>query len=116
MFDSRLRATAKIRLTLLLLFPIFIVEQIYFVALRHRFAKERYNFTIHDFVETKPADTFAKGIGGETINPTIEGPRNQIVIDFLVSVIGVRTILQTIHRVRELTEFGVSDGEFDFFQ
>ena len=27
MFDSRLRATAKIRLTLLLLFPIFIVEQ-----------------------------------------------------------------------------------------
>jgi hypothetical protein len=32
MFDSRLRATAKIRLTLLLLFPIFIVEQIYFVA------------------------------------------------------------------------------------
>jgi hypothetical protein len=50
MFDSRLRATAKIRLTLLLLFPIFIVEQIYFVALRHRFAKERYNFTINDLV------------------------------------------------------------------
>jgi len=50
MFDSRLRATAKIRLTLLLLFPILIVEQIYFVALRHRFAKERYNFTINDLV------------------------------------------------------------------
>ena len=65
--------TAKIRLTLLLLFPIFIFGQICFVALRHRFAKERYNFTIHDLVETKPADTFAKGIGRETINPTIEG-------------------------------------------
>jgi hypothetical protein len=39
MFDLRFRATAKIRVTLLLLFPILIVEQIYYVAYATGFPK-----------------------------------------------------------------------------
>ena len=85
-----------------------------FCGLRHRFAKERKDFPIYDFIVAEPANAFAEAVGGESIFPSVEGPRNQIVIDFLVSVIGVRTILQTIHRVSELTQFGVSDCEFDF--
>lgn len=118
MFDSRLRATAKIRLTLLLLFPILIVEQTLFCSLGHNlsygFAKERYNFTINDLVETEPTNTLAKGIGGDTIRKQVEWTRNIVGVNLLVSLIGVRPIFQTIHRVRELTQFGVSDCEFDF--
>lgn len=84
------------------------------MALRHRFAKERYNFTIHDLVETEPTNTLAEGIGGDTIRKQVEWARNIVGVNLLVSLIGVRPIFQTIHRVRELTQFGVSDCEFDF--
>lgn len=114
MFNSRLRATAKIRLTLLLLFPILIVEQIYFVALRHRFAKERYNFTINDLVQTEPTNALAKSIGDDTIRKQVEWARNMVGVNLLVSLIGVRPIFQTIHRVSKMTQLGVSDCEFDF--
>jgi hypothetical protein len=35
-------------------------------------------------------------------------------MNLFVALIGVRPILQAIHRVGELTDFGVSDCEFDF--
>lgn len=114
MFDFRFRATAKIRLTLHLLFPIFIVGQIYFRGLRHRFTKDVNHFTINDLVKAEPTNALAEAVGGEAIHEPIEGPRNQIVIDFFVSVIRVRTILQPIDRVRELSELGVCDCQFDF--
>ncbi len=114
LFDSRLRATAKIRLTLLLLFPIFIFGQICFVALRHRFSKERKDFPIYDFIVAEPANTFAEAVGGESILPSVEGSGDEVVIDFLVSLLRVRTILKTIHRVSELAQLGVSDCQFDF--
>lgn len=72
------------------------------------------HLTINDLVEAEPANAFAEAVGGETIRKPIEGSGNQIVIDFLVSVIGVRPILQAIHRIGELTDFGVSDCEFEF--
>ena len=116
MFYFRFRATAKIRVTLLLLFPILIVEQIYYVTLRHRFSKERKDFPIYDFIVTEPANTFAEAVGGESIFPSVEGSGDEVVIDFLVSLLRVRPILKTIHRVSELAQLGVSDCQFDFFQ
>jgi hypothetical protein len=95
MFDSRLRATAKIRLTLLLLFPIFIVEQIYSVDLRHRFSKERYNFTIKDFVEAEAANTFPEGISYDSSCEPIEGAGNVVSVNFRVSFVRVRPIFQS---------------------
>ena len=86
------------------------------MALRHRFSKDVNHFTINDLVEAEPANALAVAVGGEPIHEPIEGSGNQIVIDFLVSVIRVRTILQPIHRIGELSELGVSDCEFDFFQ
>jgi hypothetical protein len=114
MFDFRFRATAKIRLTLHLLFPILIVGQIYFCGLRHRFSKERYDFPINDLVEAEPTNTFAEAVGGDSISEPIEGTRNVVGMNLIVSVIGVRPIFQTIHRIGELAQLGVSDCEFDF--
>ena len=118
MLYFRFRATAKIRLTLHLLFPILIVEQILFCSLSHnsshRFAKDVNHFTINDLVKAEPTNAFAEAVGGESIHEPIEGSGNQIVIDFFVSVIRVRTILQTIHGIGELTELGVSDCQFEF--
>jgi hypothetical protein len=105
--------TAKIRLTLHLLFPILIVGQIS-VALRHRFSKERYNFPLNDFIEAEPANTFAEAVGGDTILEPIEGTRDVVGFNVFVSLIGVRPILQAIHRVGDDAEFRVSDCEFDF--
>jgi hypothetical protein len=105
--------TAKIRLTLHLLFPILIVGQIS-VALRHRFSKERYNFPLNDFIVAEPANTFAEAVGGDTIGEPIEGTRNVVGVNLIVSVIRVRTIFQTIHRVGELAQFRVCDCQFDF--
>ena len=87
-----------------------------FCCLSNRFAKERYHFTINDLVEAELTNAFAEAVGGESIHPSIEGSGNQVVIDFLVSVIRVRTILQPIDRVGELSELGVCDCQFDFFQ
>jgi len=114
MFDSRLRATAKIRLTLLLLFPIFIVEQK--CGLRHRFSKERYNFPLDDFIEAEPANTFAEAVGSDSILEPIEGTRDVVGFNVLVSLIRVGPILQTIHGIGENAELGVSDCQFDFVQ
>ena len=85
-----------------------------FCGLRHRFAKERYNFTINDLVQTEPTNALAKSIGDDTIRKQVEWARNMVGVDLLVSLIGVRPIFQTIHRVSEMTQFGVSDCEFDF--
>ena len=101
-FMTLLRASGSGRL------PMFVC------SLRHRFSKDVNHFTINDLVKAEPANAFAEAVGGEAIDPTIEGTRNQIVIDFLVSVIRVRTILQPIHRVGELSELGVCDCQFEF--
>jgi hypothetical protein len=85
-----------------------------FVALRHRFAKERYNFPFNDFVEAEPANTFAEAIGGDTILEPIERTRDKVGMNFIVALIGVGSIFQTIHRVGKNAQLGVSDGEFDF--
>ena len=114
MFYFRFRATAKIRLTLLLLFPIFIFGQICFVALRHRFSKERYDFPLNDFIEAEPANTFAEAVGGDTIGEPIEGTRNVVGMNLIVSLIRVRTIFQTIHRVGQNSKFRVCDCQFEF--
>jgi hypothetical protein len=113
---SRYATTAKIRLTLHLLFPIFIVGQICYVALRHRFSKERYNFPLDDFIEAEPTDTFAEAVGGDSILEPIEGTRDVVGFNVLVTLIRVGSILQTIHRVRDYAELGVSDCQFDFVQ
>ncbi len=114
MLYFRFRATAKIRLTLHLLFPILIVGQIYFRGLRHRFTKERYNFPINDLVEAEPTNTFAEAVGGDSVGEPIEGTGNVVGMNLLVSLVGVRPIVQTIHRIGELAQLGVSDCEFDF--
>ena len=110
--------TAKIRLTLHLLFPIFIVGQIVFCSLSHnsshRFSKDVNHFTINDLVEAKPTNAFAEAVGGESIRPSIEGSGNEVVINLLVSFCRVRTILQPINRIGELSELGVCDCQFDF--
>ena len=80
----------------------------------HRFSKDVNHFTINDFVEAEPTNAFAEAVGGESIHPSIEGSGNQVVIDFLVSLLRVRTILQPIHRVGKLSELGVCDCQFDF--
>ena len=85
-----------------------------FCGLRHRFAKERYNFTINDLVQTEPTNALAKSIGDDTIRKQVEWARNIVGVNPFVSLIGVRPIFQTIHRVSEMTQFGVSDCEFDF--
>jgi hypothetical protein len=105
--------TAKIRLTLHLLFPILIVGQIS-VALRHRFSKERYDFPLNDFIEAEPTNTFAEAIGGDTIGKPIEGSGNVVGVNLIISVIRVRAILQTIHRVGQNSKFRVCDCQFDF--
>lgn len=74
------------------------------------------HFTINDLVKAEPTNAFAEAVSGESIHKPIEGPRNKIVIDLLISVIRVRTILQPIHRIGELSELGVCDCQFDFFQ
>jgi hypothetical protein len=89
--------TAKIRLTLLLLFPILIVGQI-----------------VIRFIEAEPANTFAEAIGGDTISKPIEGARNVVGVNLIISVIRVRAILQTIHRVGQNSKFRVCDCQFDF--
>ena len=110
--------TAKIRLTLLLLFPILIVGQIVFCSLSHnsshRFSKERYNFPLNDFIVAEPANTFTEAVSHDSVSEQVEGSRNEVGINLIVSLFGVRPILQAIHRVGELTDFGVSDCEFDF--
>jgi hypothetical protein len=108
--------TAKIRLTLLLLFPIFIFGQICFVALRHRFAKERYNFPLNDFIVAEPANTFTEAVGNDSVSEQVEGARDKVGMNLIVSLIRVGAILQAIHGIGELTDFGVSDCEFDFVQ
>lgn len=85
-------------------------------GLCHRFAKDMNHFTINDLVKAEPTNALAVAVGGEAIRKPIEGARNEVVIDLIVSVIGVRPILQAIHRIGELTDFGVSDCEFDFIQ
>jgi hypothetical protein len=82
----------------------------------HRFSKERYDFPINDFIETEAANTFTKGISGDPVSEPIEGTRNVVGMNLIVSVIGVRPILQAIHRIGELTKFRVSDCEFEFVQ
>ena len=72
------------------------------------------HFTINDLVKAEPTNALAEAVGGEAIRKPIEGSGNEVVIDFFVSVIGVRPILQTIHRIGELAQLGVSDCEFDF--
>lgn len=72
------------------------------------------HFTINDLVKAEPTNALAEAVGGEAIHEPIEGPRNEVVIDLLVSVIRVRTILQPIHRIGELSELGVCDCQFDF--
>ena len=84
--------------------------------LRHRFSKERYHFTINDLVEAELTNAFAEAVGGESIHPSIEGSGNEVVINLLVSFFRVRTILQPINRIGELSELGVCDCQFDFFQ
>jgi hypothetical protein len=79
-----------------------------------RFTKERYDFSFKDLVKAEPANTFAEAVSGDSISEPIEGTRNVVGVNLVVSVIGVRPILQAIHRIGELTEFGVSDCEFDF--
>jgi hypothetical protein len=85
-----------------------------FVALRHRFSKERYNFPLNDFIVAEPANTFAEAVSHDSVSEQVEGSRNEVGINLIVSLFGVRPILQAIHRVGELTDFGVSDCEFDF--
>lgn len=72
------------------------------------------HFTINDLVKAEPTNALAEAVGGEAIHEPIEGPRNEVVIDLLVSLIRVRTILQPIHRVGELSELGVCDCQFEF--
>ena len=83
------------------------------MALRHRFSKELNHFTINDLVEAEPTNAFAESIGGETILPSVEGSGNEVVINLLVSLLRVRTILQPINRIGELSELGVCDCQFD---
>ena len=78
-------------------------------GLRHRFAEDVNHFTINDLVKAEPTNALAEAVGGESSHEPIEGSGNQIVVDLFVSVIRVRTILQPIHRVGELSEFGVCD-------
>jgi hypothetical protein len=115
---SRYATTAKIRLTLHLLFPIFIVGQIVFCGLSHnsshRFSKERYDFPIDDFIVAEPANTFAEAVGGDSIFEAVEGTRDVVGFNVLVTLIGVRPILQTIHGIGDYAELGVSDCQFDF--
>lgn len=95
-----------------------LLSDIYFRAgfrcLSNRFSKDVNHFTINDFVEAEPTNAFAEAVGGESIHPSIEGSGNQVVIDLLVSLLRVRTILQPIHRIGELSELGVCDCQFDF--
>ncbi len=84
------------------------------MALRHRFSKDVDHLTINDLVEAEPANALAVAVGGEAIRKPIEGARNEVVIDLAVTLIGVGPILQAIHRIGELTDFGVSDCEFEF--
>jgi hypothetical protein len=85
-----------------------------FCGLRHRFSKERKDFPLYDFVVAEPTNAFAEAVGGESIFPSVEGAGDDVAFDFLVSLIGIRSILQTIHGVSELAELGVSDCQFDF--
>ena len=72
------------------------------------------HLTINDLVEAEPTNAFAEAVGGEAVLKPIEGSGNQIVIDLFVSVIGVRPILETIHRVSQQTKFRVCDCQFEF--
>ena len=72
------------------------------------------DLTINDLVEAEPTNALAEAVGGEAIRKPIEGSGNQIVIDLIVSVVGVRPILQTIHRVSQQTKFRVCDCQFEF--
>ena len=74
-------------------------------GLRHRFSKDVNHFTINDLVKAEPTNAFAEAVGGEAIRKPIEGARNEVVIDLIVTLIGVRPILQAIHRIGELTDF-----------
>lgn len=87
-----------------------------FCCLSNRFAKERYHFTINDLVEAELTNAFAEAVGGESIHPSIEWSGNEVVINLLVSFFRVRTILQPINRIGELSELGICDCQFDFFQ
>lgn len=83
-------------------------------GLRHRFAKDVNHLTINDLVKAEPTNALAEAVGGEAVLKPIEGSGNQIVVDFFVSVIGVRPILETIHRVSQQTKFRVCDCQFEF--
>ena len=84
------------------------------VLLSNRFSKDVNYFPIDDFIEAEPTNAFAEAVSGDTIFEPIEGSGNQVVIDFLVSLLRVRTILQPIHGIGELSELGVCDCQFDF--
>ena len=113
MYD--IRHTRDAVSSLAFFFPIFIFGRL-FRCLSNRFSKERYHFTINDLVEAELTNAFAEAVGGESIHPSIEGSGNEVVINLLVSFFRVRTILQPINRIGELSELGVCDCEFDFFQ
>ena len=77
-------------------------------------AKEPNNFTIYDFIKTKPTNAFAEAVSRDTIFEAVKRSGYKIVIDFRISMFRVRTILQAIHGIGELTQLGVSDCQFDF--
>ena len=111
MYD--IRHTRDAVSSLAFFFPIFIFGRL-FRCLSNRFSKERYDFPLNDFIEAEPANTFAEAIGGDTIGKPIEGTRNIVGMNLIVSLFSVRPILQAIHRIGELTQLGVSDCQFDF--
>ena len=113
MYD--IRHTRDAVSSLAFFFPIFIFGRL-FRCLSNRFSKERYDFPLNDFIEAEPANTFAEAVGGDTIGKPIEGSGNVVGVNLIVSVIRVRTIFQTIHRVGELAQFRVCDCQFDFVQ
>ena len=82
--------------------------------LRNRLSKDVDHLAINDLVEAEPTNALAEAVGGEAVLKPIEGSGNQIVIDLFVSMIGVRPILETIHRVSQQTKFRVCDCQFEF--